>query len=54
MHGYAEKYNDHKNKLRQAYKDKDVEGLNFEPELNPRSLKIVKETQRSFTDRTMD
>lgn len=54
MHGYAAKYDDHKNQLREAYKDKDVEGLNFEPELNPRSLKIVKETQKSFTDRTMD
>lgn len=55
MHGYAEKYNDHKNMLREAYKNKDANSnLKFEPNLNPKSIKMATEAQKSFTDRTMD
>ena len=55
MHGYAEKYNDHKNQLREAYKDQDAnKHLRFEPNLNPKSIKMAQEAQKSFTDRTMD
>lgn len=44
MHGYAEKYNDHKNMLREAYKNKDANSnLKFEPNLNPKSIKMATE-----------
>jgi len=54
IYSYAEKYNQHKNELKAAYKDKDIQGLKFEPDLNPRSLKLVEGSHKSFSDRTMD
>lgn len=33
--------------------NQELEGLNFEPKLNTKSIRLVQGTQRSFTDRTM-
>lgn len=53
MYAYAQKYDEHKDKLRREISDQEVRNLNFEPKLNPNSVRLVKETQRNFTDRTM-
>ena len=52
VYSYAEKHSQRRNELREVYKDK--EKLKFQPKLNPKSLKIVEETHKTFTDRTMD
>ena len=53
MYAYAQKYDEHKDKLRRELSDQEVRNLNFEPKLNPNSVRLVKETQKNFTDRTM-
>ena len=44
IYSYAEKYNQHKNELKEAYKDKEIEGARFEPNLNPKSVKLVEDS----------
>ena len=53
MHAYREKYDQHKEQLRQELSNKEVEGFTFEPKLNTNSVRLVKDTNRNFTDRTM-
>ena len=53
MYAYAAKYDEHKDQLRKELTDQELQGLNFEPKLNANSVRLVKETQRNFTDRTM-
>jgi len=54
IYSYHEKYNQHKNQLKDVYKDKDIEGLKFQPNLNVNSLRLVQDSRKNFTDRTMD
>lgn len=57
MHQYAKTYKDHKTQLRQAYKEMKKQNTpdhKFEPIINPKSIKIAQDNQKSFTDRTMD
>ena len=53
MYAYAAKYDEHKDQLRQEINHQEVKDLNFEPKLNTHSVRLVKESQRNFTDRTM-
>ena len=54
MHEYAELYSHHKDLLRDAYQEKEVDQLKFEPQLNPNSLRIVQESAKTFNDRALD
>lgn len=38
MHNYAAKYNEHKEAMREEYRDKEVAGLTFKPKLNVKSI----------------
>lgn len=37
MYEYQEKYNQHRSELQIAVKDRDLEGLSFQPNINPTS-----------------
>ena len=39
--------------MRQAYSQKEIEGLNFQPKLNARSVRMAQESQGNFSERTM-
>jgi superfamily I DNA/RNA helicase len=54
MYTYAEKYNKHKQDLKQVYESKKDEGLVFEPQINQKSIKIVENTAKTFSERTME
>jgi len=54
MHTYAEKYNKHKEDLKQIYESKKDDGLVFEPQINQKSIKIVENTAKTFSERTME
>ena len=53
MYQYAEKYEQHRQNLREFYKNKE-EIYQFEPKLNSKSLKIAHDSQKNFSERTMD
>jgi hypothetical protein len=54
MHEYAEIYSHHKYLLRDAYKDKEVEQLKFEPQINLKSLRIAQDSAKTFNERALD
>jgi hypothetical protein len=54
MHEYAELYSHHKDLLRDAYKEREVDELKFEPKLNQNSLRIVQDSAKTFKDRALD
>lgn len=53
MYQYHQKYNEHKDQLRQAYKSKEEEGT-FKPAMNQRSSKLLTGTKKNFQERTMN
>ena len=52
MYGYAEKYTQHKNELKEAYRDNSAEDFKYQPQLNQKSLRMAKDS--NFSERTMD
>lgn len=51
MYGYAEKYTQHKNELKEVYRDNSHDQFKYQPQLNPKSLRLARDS--SFSDRTM-
>ena len=54
MYRYAQKYNEHKEQLRESVKDKDLEGATFKPALNIKSVALANNSMTNFNTRTMD
>lgn len=51
MYGYAEKYTQHKNELKEVYRDSSEDQFKYQPQLNPKSLRLAQNS--NFSDRTM-
>ena len=41
MYGYAKKYDEHKKQLKDQYKERDTEELDFNPKLNKKSMQLA-------------
>lgn len=54
MHSYHQRYNQHKDLLREMYKQRETEDLNFEPEINPVSKQLANSASGSFNERTLN
>lgn len=54
MYNYASKYREHKEALQEEYKHKEMQGLDFKPKLNIKSIKLSKNSNTNFNERTMN
>lgn len=54
LYEYHEKYQQHKDRLREAYKDQDIKDASFKPDINPVSKELARRSCKNFNQRTMD